>query len=131
MREAVKNLETSEPFINVKISRSSYKILLQNISAVLSNNHNVEIVTRDGEILNCAMTFKELSEILLNDSRFLECNRGVIINMDRVMSLSKDKGTFIMKDDAKYAINVRRQKNIIENFTQYQFSRIRSSRHEI
>ena len=130
LREAVNFLETPEPFINVKIFRSNYKIFLKNISAVLSSNHNVEIITRDGESLNCVTTFKEIQEILLSEPRFLESNRGVIINMDQVMSLGKNKESFIMKDGTQYAINVRRQKNIIENFTQYQFSRIRSSRHE-
>ena len=131
LREAVNFLETPEPFINVKIFRSNYKIFLKNISAVLSRNHNVEIITRDGESLICVTTFKEIQEILLKEQRFIECNRGVIINMDQVKSLGKNKESFIMKDETQYAINVRRQKNIIENFTQYQFSRIRSSRHEI
>ena len=130
LREAVRILETPEPFINVKISRSSYKIFLKNISAVLADNHNIEIIKNDGEPLICCMTFKELKEILLEYPHFLECNRGVIINMDRVLALSKEKESFIMKDGAQYAIHVRRRKNILDSFTQYQISRIRSSKHE-
>ena len=131
LREAIKILETPEPFINIKISRSNYKIFLKNISVVLSNNHTVEIITSGGETLTCSMTSKELEKILLEVPRFLECNRGVIINMDSVLSLSKDKESFIMKDGSQYAIHVRRRKNIIESFTQYQFSRIRSARHAL
>jgi len=131
LREAVKILETPEPFINIKISRSGYKIFLKNISSVTANNHSVEIFTAESETINCSMAFKEISEILLQEARFLECNRGVIINMDRVKSLSKDKESFIMKDGAQYPINVKKRKNIIEKFTQYQISRIRSSKHEI
>ena len=130
LREAVKILETTKPFINIKISRSSYKIFLKNISSVIANNHNVEILTSEGETINCSMAFKEIAENLLQDPRFLECNRGVIINMDRVMSLSEDKKSFIMKDGVQYAVHVKKRKNIIETFTQYQFSRIRSAGHE-
>ena len=131
LSEAIRILETPEPFINVKISRSSYKIFLKNISAVLANNHSVEIIKNDGETLTCCMTFKELEEVLLEYPRFLECNRGVIINMDHVMSLSKEKESFIMKDGARYAVHVRRRKNILDSFTQYQISRIRSAENEL
>jgi len=130
LSEAVKILETPEPYVNVKVSRENHKIFLKNITAGQSNNHNVEIITKSGETLNCYMKFKEISDTLLSEPRFLEANRGLIINMDHVMSLSPDKKAFIMKDGREYIIQVRHRKDVIENFTQYQISRIRSSKHE-
>ena len=126
LNEAVKILNNPEPFINVKISRSVYKIPLKDISAILSNNHNVEIFMTGGKNLTCCMTFREIQELLKDEPRFLDCNRGIIINMDCVKSLSKDKDFFIMKDNSQYTLHVRRRKNIIENFTQYQISRMRN-----
>ncbi len=130
LHEAVKILESSEPYINVRVSRSSYKIPLKNISAVLSDNHNVELVMRNGQSMLCCMTFKEFQNMLADKANFLECNRGIIINMDCVMSLNRDKDVFIMQNGAHYAIHVRRHKNIIESFTQYQITKLRSSKGE-
>ena len=126
LSEAVKILDAPEPSINVKISRSVYKIPLKNISAIVSNNHNVEIIMTEGNFLSCNMKFKEFQEMLKNEPRFLECNRGVIINMDCVKSLGKNKDVFIMKNNSHYALHVRRHKDIIEKFTQYQISKMRN-----
>ena len=126
LSEAIKILESHEPYINIRVSRSNYKILLKNISAILSNNHSVELIMKNGQSILTSMTFKEFQNFLDDKNNFIEANRGVIINMDCVMSLNKDKESFIMKDGAQYAINVRRRKNILENFTQYQISRLRS-----
>ena len=124
LSEAVKILERPEPYINVKNSRNSYKIPLKNIYAVISQKHSTNIIMQ-GSIL-CPMAFGEIKKELENAGNFLEINRGVIINMDLVMSLGMDKKSFIMKDGSNYAINVRRHKSIIETFTQYQISRLRA-----
>ena len=130
LSEAVKILSANEPYINVRVSRSSYKIPLKNISAILSNDHNVELVMRNGQSMLCSMTFREFQTILADEERFLECNRGIIINMDCVMSLSKDKDTFIMQNGAQYSIHVRHHRNILDSFTQYQILRLRRTRNE-
>ena len=125
LSEAVKFLERPEPCIDVKFSRSSHKIPLKNISAVTSNNHSVEITMADGSV-PCPMTFREIKGELEKSGHFIEINRGVMINMDSVMSLSRDREAFIMKDGSRRAINVRRHKSILEIFTQYQISRLKA-----
>lgn len=127
LTEAVKILESPEPALNVRVSRSNYNIPYKKISAVLSSNHAVEIIMTDSNCLICSMKFNEVDNILLSDKRFLLCNRGLIINMDCVRSLSKDKELFIMKDGGRYPLKVRGRAKIIEDFTQYQISRIRGS----
>ena len=130
LSEAIKILQANEPYINVRVSRSNYKIPLKNISVILSNNHSVEVIMKNGQSMLSSMTFKDFQTLLAEQANFIECNRGIIINMDCVMSLNKDKESFIMKDGAQYAINVRRRKNILEIFTQYQISRLRSPKYE-
>ena len=125
LSEAVKFLETPEPFFAAKVSRSTYHIPFRKISAVLSNDHFVEVVMSDGNSMLCSMKFSEAEESLMNDSRFLMCNRGIIINMDCVSSLSRDKSSIIMADGSYYPVRVRGRGEIIQAFTQYQISRMK------
>ena len=124
LTEAVNFLETPEPTIDVRVSRSTYTLRLRDISAVMSMDHFVDVVLSDGRSILCSMSFKEIQE-RLTDSRFLLCNRGLIVNMDYVASLTRDKSAFLMNDGSTLPIRVRGRAKVINDFTQYQFSRIR------
>ena len=125
LSEAVRFLETPEPVLNVRVSRSVYSVPLHDISAILSHDHFVDVILSDGKCILCSMAFHEAESGVAGDSRFILCNRGVLINMDCVASLSRDKESFIMNDGSHYAIKVRGRGRVIADFTQYQISRIR------
>ena len=125
LSEAVRVLEAVEPSFAARVSRNTYQIPLRKISAVLSRDHFVEVVMSDGNSMICSMKFGEAEELLMKDSRFLLCARGVIINMDCVSSLSRDKSAVIMPDGTHYAFRVRSRNELVQTFTQYQISRIR------
>ena len=125
LSEAVRVLETPEPVLNVRVSRTVYSIPLRDISALLSHDHFVDVVLSDGKCMLCSMAFHEAEAGLCGDPRFLTCNRGLIINMDCVASLGRDKESFIMNDGSHYAIKVRGRGKIIADFTQYQIARMR------
>lgn len=125
LSEAVKVLETPEPSFTARVSRSNYNIPFRKISSVLARDHFVEVVMADGYCLLCSMKFTEAEAILMKDERFLIPIRGVIINMDCVSSISRDKTSFIMKDGNYYPIKIRERTEIISVFTQYQISRIK------
>ncbi len=125
LSEAVKFFETSEHFFPARVAHSTYQIPLRKISAVLSDNHFIDVVMSDGNSMICSMKFSEAEKILMNYPQFLMCNRGVIINMDNVSSLSRDKSAVIMSDGTHYALKVRSRNEIIKTFTQYQISRMR------
>ena len=125
LSDAVKFLEAPEPLFNARVARSTYQIPLRKISAVLSDDHFIDVIMTDGNSMICSMKFSEAESILINDPRFLTCNRGVIINMDNVSSLSRDKSAVIMSDGTHYALKVKSRGEIIRAFTQYQISRMR------
>ena len=125
LSEALSFMETFEPVIDVRVSRSTYRIKLRDISVIMSRDHFVEIVLSGGNCMICSMTFREFETELSADKRFLSCNRGIIINMDCVASLGSDKEIFIMNDGLTVPIKVKGRKKIIDEFTQYQISRIR------
>lgn len=125
LSDAVNFLCRPESVLNVRISRSTYSIALRDISAVLSSDHFVEVVMSDGKCLSCSMKFGEVQKQLCDDPRFLECNRGVLINMDCTASLTRSKDAFIMNDGSHYPIRVHGRSKVIADFTQYQISRMR------
>lgn len=126
MKEAVRFLDKPGHILTVRVSRSTYDIQARSISIVLASDHYVELIMTDGSNLLCSMAFHEFEEMLKDDANFLECNRGVIINMDCVLSLNRDKSVINMKDGSCYPIRIRERAKIIERFNQYQFSRIRN-----
>ena len=126
LSEAVNFIACPEPSVTVKVSRSNYSILMRDILAVVARDHTVEVVMTGGNCLLCSMKFGEFEAMFKDEMRFLECNRGIIINMDCVQTLSKDKSAFIMKDGSHYAIRVRKHKDVLTKFTQYQIYRNRS-----
>ena len=125
LHEALKVLRAPDPVIHVRVSRSTYDIPLRSISSVSSSNHVCEFTLTDGRCVLCSMTFSEIEAVLLNDSRFLVCNRGVIINMDCVQSLTRDKDVFIMKEGSRHPLRVRCRAKLLDEFTQYQIMRVR------
>ena len=127
LSEAIRVIDAPDPIITVRVSRSVYKIRQRSISAVIANDHTVEIVMSNGNSHLCSMAFREFEDMLRDSANFLECNRGVIINMDYVLSLNIEKNTINMKDGMNFPIRYRDRAKIIERFNQYQFSRIRSA----
>ena len=127
MKEAVRFIEKPDRILTVRVSRSIYDIRTRSISTILARNHCVELIMTNGDTLLCSMAFHEFEDMLEDDARFLECNRGVIINMDCVLSLNRDKSMINMKDGSSYPIKIRKRTKIVEKFNQYQFSRIRNA----
>ena len=86
------------------------------ISAV-SRDHKVEINLTDGRCLYAKAPFREIEKLFAGDSRFLLCNRGVIVNMSQISA--QEKGVFIMKNGTHYPIRVNGQAKILAEFSQY------------
>ncbi len=73
----------------------------------INENHKVRITTSEQEFIT-TMTYKDCSEILLNDKRFLECHYRIIINMDYVQSMKSED--FILKNGVAIPISQRRRR---------------------
>ena len=125
MTEAINFLNAPDPSINVRVSRSVYSVPLRSILSVSARDHYVELTLTDGRCVLCSMSFSEFEAMLKDDSRFLLCNRGVIINMDSVSSLTRDRDVFIMNDGSRCALRVRGRTKILDEFTQYQLMRVK------
>ena len=69
--------------------RQKVTLPVASIEYILSDNHYIDVYAASSEpgrpSFSCRMKLSE-AEQLLDDARFLHCNRGVLINMDRVAS---------------------------------------------
>ncbi len=70
-----------------------------------------------------AAKFFQLLEDLCEEPRFLACNRGVIVNMDRVLRFGED--SIEMLCGKSFPVRQRDKKRLFAAFTQYQFRRMR------
>ncbi len=121
--EALRFFTASEPAVRIKAARSEYTISLRLISSAVSNNHTVEIRLTDGKSISSTMTFSQAEKLFAEDSRFLLCNRGIIVNMSQISA--QEYGVFIMKNGERYPIRVMGQSKITAAFSQYLIAAMR------
>lgn len=118
LADAVRTLETPPPEIELRVARKDIRLPLANIQYVQASDHAVLIMPPRGE-LRCLNTYHDIQARLLQDGRFLECNRGLMVNMDDVDQLSK--GAVTMLDGKRFSLRQRGQAQLVTAFAQYQF----------
>ena len=123
LNEAVRVLTSAEPEVTIRVSHGTRVLPMRRISAALSQNRGVEFALSDGQSVESVMTFAEVEELLMEHERFLMCNRGLIVNMDNILSSIGE--SFKMKDGHTYPIRVRGRAGVLSAFSQYQMSRLR------
>lgn len=79
----------AEPELEVRIARQQVHLPLRKIQYAMAQNHYVRIVSDDGECRTVS-TFSQVEQLLRAQENFLVCNRGVILNMDKVLRLDCD-----------------------------------------
>lgn len=90
----------------------------EEIHYAMAQNHFVKVVTDDGEC-RAAANFAQVQEQLTTQPDFLVCNRGIIINMSKVLRF--DGECIEMLDGARLPVRQKDKKSLLAQFTQYQF----------
>ena len=117
MERTLGKLFEEEKLLKIQLSHYEAEVSIGEIVAVLSNNHSVDLKMITGEILESNMLFSDIQSSLENEPNFLECSRGVIINMDYATQIKGD--TIIMQDGTGYPVRRRGRKEIFAKFTKY------------
>ena len=108
----------AEPELDVRIARQTVQLPLRKIQYAMSQNHYVRVVTDDGECRATA-NFAQVQEQLQTQPEFLVCNRGVIINMSKVLRFEGD--CIEMLDGTHLPVRQKDKNSLLAQFTQYQF----------
>lgn len=126
MTKTIGGMSEKEKYLTIQFPRSKQETTnVNDIMSVVSNNHSVNVNLITGEIWESNMLFSEFQTMLQNEPGFLECNRGIIINMNYAVQIKND--TFIMQDGTIYPIRRRGRKDISAKFTKYLADKMRRS----
>lgn len=112
----------AEPELEVRIARQQVHLPLRKIQYAMAQNHYVRIVSDDGEC-RAVSTFSQVEQLLRAQENFIVCNRGVILNMDKVLRLDSD--CFEMLDGTCLPVRQKDKNTLFAQFTQYQFRHMR------
>ncbi len=96
--------DEDETVAEVTVERVPARIPLRNICYVDCKSRDVRIHL-PGRTLAVDESFTELSEKLLEDGRFLACNRGVLVNMEQVAQAAEND--FVLKNGEWVPIRIR------------------------
>lgn len=106
-------------FIVIKENRHRIEIPVCNIIYAEARGHSVDIFTTNAKY-TAYMSFKKFTALFANEKYFKVCNRGILINFDRVkkiidnyfvvegntnLQISRSKYTEMKNEYAKYAFN--------------------------
>lgn len=67
-------------------------------------------------------SFSKVTEPLMEDSRFLVCGRGILVNLENVSDISED--CFIMKNGTEVPISMRIKRDIAAAWEEYKFKKL-------
>ena len=77
----------------------------------------------DRDVVSLRMTMGELKRLLGEDKRFVECHRGILVNLDAVASTGD--GVFRMKDGCTVPVSRRRRATLEQAFAARCIARVR------
>lgn len=117
--EAFRVLPKIQRYLELRTERRNRRLPFSELSYATSSNHYILFTTFQQEQIKCYMTFSELWRQLQTDPRFLQCNRGIILNMDYAHQIRND--CFVMQDGSTLPIRLSDKSTIQETFIQYQF----------
>ena len=123
LEDALRALADEEPEITLRVSRVPVSIPCSRILSASSRGHAVDVTTADGNVISAAVSFTELLKMLEGDERFLVCNRGLVVNMDHVLTLEED--VLRMTDGSVCPLKTKGRGELIARFTRYQISRLK------
>ncbi len=100
------------------------RVPLRRIIYTEYNNHKVTFHLRELPPRSFYMTQGEAEAMLLGHKNFFVVNKGCIVNLTQVESLSG--GAFVMENGDTVSISRRRLKDVEGKYTKYQFQRLDS-----
>ena len=104
------------------MARQLIQVPFRRIHYALAQNHFVSVCTDEGEHRATA-TFARIQEQLCGDPRFLLCNRGVVVNMGKVLRFEGD--AIQMLQGPAFPVRQKDKGRLFAAFTQYQFRHMR------
>lgn len=121
---SIRSIEDKQLIISV--SGEEISLPFSNIVYAQSQKNYIQITDRFRSRFRTRMTFSELRSSLDRDNRFLQINRGILINMDYITTFESE--TCNLKGGYSLPINLRDQKKLNQIRKNYIFSKLHNRR---
>ncbi|MCR4908709.1 MAG: LytTR family DNA-binding domain-containing protein [Lachnospiraceae bacterium] len=124
MDDIMKKQGAYVPVLSITSEKTNFSIPYSDIVYVKSSNHNVEIMDSRHNIYCPRVTYTVIRGKLSSDSRFLQINRGILVNMDKIRSFAPP--TCELEGGISFPVNIREKRLINEIRQNYIFSKMHS-----
>ncbi|MCR5099469.1 MAG: LytTR family transcriptional regulator [Lachnospiraceae bacterium] len=122
MDEVVSLHSISEAGITVSVEGEEKTFPFSSIVFAQTNKNYIRITDRHGQAFLTRMTFSRMRSLLEQDNRFLQINRGIIINMDYIDTFGKD--ACVLHGGFHLPISVREHKKLDQIRRNYVFFKL-------
>lgn len=107
------------PFLKFKQNNVERSIPTEKILYIDVQDHTTRIHTTE-ETISLSVSFRQLTEPLEQDERFLCCIRGVIVNMQHILGM--EDNVFRLEHGIRLPVNIRKKKQIGEIWRSYYYA---------
>ncbi len=126
--ELFKDLADPSPYLCFAEGKEEKRVYYADIIYVKSSNHNIDILDCAHHIYSPRRTYSSVYDVLISDGRFLQINRGILVNMDRIIDFaaSEDSRQFtcVLEGDIKLPVSINDRKAIVERRQNYVFHKL-------
>lgn len=110
LTDAICAVPKVEKYLEVSVGRQKLRLIESQVMYALSDNHHSIITMSDGKEFRAYLSFLELTKILQDRGEFVVCNRGIVLNINYIVSLEGNQ--FVMQDGKMFPIRQRNRSQI-------------------
>lgn len=107
--------------IQVDVPYGSVEVPLDHLISIEARSHSSVLTMEGGQEIRSTMSFATVHELVSSDTRFLAINRGVVINMDRVVSV--EGAIAVMEGGLRMPLRKRDRSGLARAIAQHMISR--------
>lgn len=128
LEDIINFIPPTQPHIEFSCSRQNIRLLFSQILCVTADKHHTDITDIQGVTYSPNIGFSKFIESLTKDKRFLLINRGILVNMDYILTF--EKSTCLLTGDIQLPVRVREHLKIKQMWQDYNFAQIHTKLRE-
>lgn len=122
MADLRRKLPSVNQYLEFVSGNRSVRFPMNKIQYVLSDNNYTIFMMEDGKEYRYRIPFGNILELMGQEKNFLNCNRGVLLNMNDIVKEESD--VYVMKNGQRFPIRRFDRALIKDRYHQYQFARL-------
>ncbi|CDE33193.1 response regulator of the LytR/AlgR family [Ruminococcus sp. CAG:403] len=124
LKDVIQCLPQQQKYLEFISNRQTVRLLYSDFMFAMMCDHYIDLISANGTTFRTRMKFSDFSEPLLQEKRFLQINKGILVNMDYIAAF--DAHGCRLTNGTILPVKVRDRAQIEESWMQYSFSSIRN-----